>query len=87
MKFRAAERDQLANCMLLSWEEMAPEERLTSRRQSGLPASRPPISEMHLIPKDKELWQSNMFEDFIEARKELLRDKFRRLGVLPGGSG
>jgi hypothetical protein len=32
--------------------------------------------DMHLIPKDPELWKLEKFEEFIEARKKLLRDKF-----------
>ena len=32
----------------------------------------------HLIPKDKKLWELNGFEDFIVARQQLIRDRFRR---------
>lgn len=31
---------------------------------------------LHLIPKDRDLWTLDRFEDFIEARKQLILDKF-----------
>jgi hypothetical protein len=34
---------------------------------------------MHLVPKDKDLWKIDRFEDFIEERKKLIRDKFSYL--------
>jgi hypothetical protein len=37
--------------------------------------------DMHLIPTDKELWKLDRFEDFIAARKELIRTKFKNLLV------
>jgi hypothetical protein len=36
---------------------------------------------MHLIPKDPALWKLERFEDFIAARKELIRQKFAYLLV------
>lgn len=35
--------------------------------------------EKHLIPKDKDLWELDRFEDFIEARKELILGRFSDL--------
>ena len=35
--------------------------------------------DMHLIPRDKDLWKYNRFEDFIEERKRLIRSKFAYL--------
>ena len=35
--------------------------------------------DMHLIPKNKDLWKIDRFEDFIEERKKLIRDKFSYL--------
>ncbi|MDT4885866.1 hypothetical protein FQZ97_1221530 [compost metagenome] len=32
--------------------------------------------DMHLIPKNPELWKLENFEAFIEARKQLIQDKF-----------
>jgi hypothetical protein len=38
--------------------------------------------EMHLIPKDHTLWQLDRYEEFIEARKALIRQKFASIIVL-----
>ena len=34
---------------------------------------------LHLIPKDPELWKLENFDKFIEARKELIADRFSRM--------
>ena len=34
---------------------------------------------MHLIPRDKDLWKIDRFEDFIEERKRLIKAKFSYL--------
>lgn len=81
MKYKADVRDQLANCMLLTQEEngsggksdILPEDWFSDKEESYL--------EMHLIPKDKELWKIESFEDFIEERKKLIRNKFSYLLV------
>lgn len=83
MKYREDSRNQLANCMLLSREENGgggksdtpPDEWFSDKDLAYL--------EKHLIPKDRDLWQLDRFEDFITARKILLVDHFRKLGVLP----
>lgn len=31
---------------------------------------------LHLIPKDRDLWTLDRFKEFIEARKQLILDKF-----------
>ena len=35
--------------------------------------------EMHLIPKDKDLWKIERFDDFIRKRRELIINKFSHL--------
>jgi hypothetical protein len=83
MKYRAADRDQLANCMLLSREENGAGGK-TDTPPAEWFADRPTgYLEKHLIPQDKDLWEPNRFEDFIATRKELLRDRFRLLKILP----
>jgi hypothetical protein len=86
MRYRAPERDQLANCMLLSREENG----------SGGKTNIPPsiwfadkdavYLDRHLIPKEKALWEMERFEDFIAARQALIRERFRTLKVLPPAS-
>ena len=38
---------------------------------------------MHLIPTDNTLWRMERYEDFIEARKELIRQRFEALLTNP----
>lgn len=81
MRYAKSARDQLANCMLLTREENGssgkgdtlPEEWFSDKDAAYL--------DLHLIPKDRSLWKLERFEDFIAARKNLIREKFRSLLV------
>ena len=72
-------RNQLANCMLLSREEngaggkgnIPPNEWFSDKSEEYL--------DLHLIPKDPNLWEIERFDDFIEERKNLIRRKFPEL--------
>lgn len=82
MKYHEPERNQLANCMLLTREEngaggksdILPENWFTDKDKSYL--------EKHLIPQDSSLWALDRFEDFIIARKQLIKDKFKHLLII-----
>lgn len=77
LHYKAWERDQIANCMLLTAEEngaggksnISPEIWFADKPNSYL--------EMHLIPKDEELWKLEHFAEFIDARKALIVEKFQ----------
>jgi hypothetical protein len=83
MRYREADRNQLANCMLLTAAENG----------AGGKSDTPPdlwfvgdrakndYLDMHLIPKDPALWKLDRFEDFIEERKKLIRAHFQSLLV------
>jgi hypothetical protein len=81
MKYRDADRDQLANCMLLSREENGaggkwdtlPEDWFTGKDKAYL--------DKHLIPANPDLWEMDRFEDFIENRKKLIVERFKFLLV------
>ena len=81
MKYHERERNQLANCMLLTREEngsggksdILPEVWFADKEKNYL--------EKHLIPQDKNLWGIENFDDFIAARKDLIRNKFKSLLV------
>ncbi|WP_024338926.1 GmrSD restriction endonuclease domain-containing protein [Bradyrhizobium japonicum] len=83
MKYREAERNQLANCMLLTMQEngaggksdLPPEEWFVGERAEA------DYLQMHLIPSDKSLWKLERFEDFIAERKKLIAEKFNWLLV------
>lgn len=78
-RYKAAQRDQIANCMLLSAEEngagnktnIPPEEWFQDKDDSYL--------EMHLIPDDKELWKLDNYEKFIDARKDMILSRFEHM--------
>ena len=76
LKYKSQDRDQIANCMLLTQQEngaggksdMAPENWFADKDDDYL--------EMHLIPKDKNLWKLENYENFVEERKKLIEGKF-----------
>jgi len=79
LKYKWDDRDQIANCMLLTAQEngaggktdILPEDWFTDKPKEYL--------EQHLIPQDKELWKLENFEQFIEARKKLIETKFENI--------
>lgn len=92
LRYRAEERDQIANCMLLTAEENGP----------GGKGAKPPVEwfdvarfgsreaqqryfRLHLIPDDPELWKLENYTRFIEARKVLIQDKFGHM-LRPSGA-
>lgn len=83
LKYRAEQRDQIANCMLLTADENGFTQKSGTPPDKWLEPERYPSEqahkkylEMHLIPDDPELWKLDNFESFIEARKKLIQDKF-----------
>ncbi len=76
MRYKAPARDQIGNCMLLTASEngsggktdILPEDWFADKSEGYL--------DMHLIPKDKSLWNIESYEKFIAARNELILDKF-----------
>lgn len=86
MRYQEGDRNQLANCMLLTANEngaggksdLLPEEWFVGDRAND------DYLNMHLIPKDRTLWKLERFEDFVEARRNLIRDKFKYLLVSTG---
>jgi hypothetical protein len=84
MKYREGDRNQLANCMLLTATEngagaksdIPPEEWFKDKEAAYL--------DRHLVPPDPALWQLDRFEDFIAERKKLIKAKFGYLLSVPG---
>ncbi len=76
MKYRQDARDQLANCMLLTMDENGPGGKSDTLPEVWFEDKDDSYLDMHLIPKDKSLWPIDRFEDFLEARKELIKQKF-----------
>jgi len=81
MKYHEAERNQLANCMLLSREENGAGGKWDTLPEEWFAEKGPDYLDKHLIPSDPALWAMDRFEDFIEERKKLIRDHFKSLLV------
>jgi hypothetical protein len=70
------ERDQIGNLMLLTAEEnggggkndIMPEDWFADKPESYL--------DLHLIPRDRELWKLENFERFVAERNQLILNKF-----------
>ena len=79
LRYKWWKRDQIANCMLLTQMEngaggksdLSPEEWFKDKPDEYL--------DLHLIPRNKELWKLENFELFIEERKKLIEMKFNYL--------
>jgi len=79
IKYQTNDRDQIANCMLLTRDEnggggkgdIPPDKWFETKDNKYL--------EMHLIPKNKELWKLENYERFIDERKKLLSENMLKL--------
>ncbi len=83
LHYRAEHRDQIANCMLLTADENGfsgkcdtPPCEWFDRARFGSDEEHERYLEMHLIPRDESLWHLERYDDFIEARKALIVQKF-----------
>lgn len=83
MQYRDADRNQLANCMLLSREENGAGGKSDTAPEDWFAGKGPDYLKKHLIPSDPDLWKMDRFGDFVEARKKLIREHFISLSVLP----
>lgn len=84
MRFKEAERNQLANCMLLTQEENGAGGKGDTLPDQWFGDKGERYLDMHLIPKKRELWELDRYEEFLSERKKLLRDKFAYLFVDKG---
>lgn len=79
MKYRWWDRDQMANLMLLTADEngasgksdIPPLEWFADKSEEYL--------DLHLIPKDRTLWEMDNFPKFVEERKKLITERFKYL--------
>jgi len=83
MRYRDADRNQLANCMLLTREENGAGGKGDTPPDRWFvgPRAEEAYLERHLIPRDPSLWKLERFDDFIAERKKLIAEKFRHLLV------
>lgn len=83
LKYRENQRNQLANCMLLTRAENGPQGKTDIAPDEWFADKDASYLDMHLIPTDRSLWKLDRFEDFIEARKTLIRERFKDLLTAP----
>jgi len=83
LKYRENDRNQLANCMLLTAAENGSGGKSDTPPDDWFKDKEPEYLERHLIPPDPALWKVDRFEDFIVARKKLIRNKFSYLITPP----
>lgn len=81
VKYGPASRNQIANCMLLSREENGAGGKSDTPPHKWFADKSDAYLDKHLIPKDSSLWQEDRFEEFLSARKQLIRKKFSYLLV------
>lgn len=77
--FRKRQRNQLANCMLLTREENGAGGKGDTLPEVWFADKTPEYLELHEIPNDPALWKLDRFEDFIEERKKLIPHRLRDL--------
>jgi hypothetical protein len=68
--------NQLANCMLLTRAENGAGGKGDTPPDAWFAGKSAEYFAMHLIPQDPALWQMDRYPDFIEARKQLIAEKF-----------
>ena len=71
------DRDQIANCMLLTAEENGAGGKRDIPPEIWFQDKSERYLDMHLIPRDQNLWRIDNFEAFIQARQTLIADKFQ----------
>jgi len=83
LHYRAEHRDQIANCMLLTADENGfagkcdtPPVQWFDRSRFASDEEHKRYLEMHLIPDDTALWALERYDEFIAARKALIKEKF-----------
>jgi hypothetical protein len=76
MKYKAWDRDQIANCMLLTASENGSGSKSDLDPEDWFHNKSDDYLDLHLIPKDRNLWKYENYEGFIEERKALILEKF-----------
>lgn len=78
-KYHAPAINQLANCMLLTRAENGPAGKSAMAPADWFKGKPSTYLALHCIPDDPALWELERFEDFVEARKALIEEKFAYL--------
>jgi len=91
LHYRSDQRDQIANCMLLTAQENGfggkcdtPPDKWFDKSRFINEEAQVRYLKLHLIPSDPELWKLENFDHFVKARQTLIADKFSRM-LRPSG--
>jgi uncharacterized protein with ParB-like and HNH nuclease domain len=79
MKYTESQRNQLANCMLLTRKENGASEKWDKTPEEWFKDKNSDYLGLHLIPQDPSLWKLENYDRFIEERKKLILEKFKYL--------
>jgi uncharacterized protein with ParB-like and HNH nuclease domain len=79
MKYKQFDRDQIANCMLLTKAENGSSGKTDILPEIWFEGKSDGYLDLHLIPKNKNLWKLENYDSFIEERKKLIEMKFDTL--------
>jgi hypothetical protein len=77
LHYKVWERDQIANCMLLTADENGAGGKKDTPPETWFMDKSDSYLNKHLIPKDKNLWKLKNFTQFIECRKAMIVNKFQ----------
>jgi hypothetical protein len=76
MRWKESDRNQLANCMLLTQGENGAGGKWDTPPSEWFESKPKEYLDLHMIPADRDLWELDRFPDFVEARKALILSKF-----------
>ncbi len=79
LHYRWEDRNQIANCMLLTAEENGAGGKWDAPPEIWFGDKPESYLDLHLIPKNKDLWNLEHFDDFIDERKKLILNKFKHM--------
>lgn len=76
LKYKWSDRDQLSNLMLLTAAENGAGGKKDILPESWFANKSDEYLNLHLIPKDRDLWKVENYEAFMEARRQMILEKF-----------
>ena len=79
LKYKWFDRDQIGNCMLLTARENGAGGKSDITPEIWFADKDDAYLDLHLIPKNKELWKLENFENFISERQILIEEKFKSI--------
>lgn len=79
LKYKQFDRDQIANCMLLTAKENGAGGKKDTPPVEWFSGENENYLDLHLIPKQSDLWKLENYEQFIEARQKLIVEKFSQM--------